>query len=421
MTRWRVPVCAPPTQVDSSVGGKTGVNHPLGKNMIGAFYQPRCVLIDTDTLNTLPDRELASGISGGLLGGWLGLLLSNSIERILTFAVANSSSLPFVFSAEIIKYGLIRDAALFEWLELNMERLLQRNPEVQAASLGRGVGVAGRRRVAVCRRQAGGGSAPSQAPRHPPPPQNPTLPLPRPPGPATPRAPTHPPPLGHPGATPPQAATPPTTPPRHPPATPPPWVGVGGWVGVLLGCLVRGGRGPGATWRRPGVAGGQVVGAGGVGGSGGAAGWGGGWVGRGGGVAGGHQARPPQARHRRPPNHHPATTPPPQDPHLVQAFTYAIERSCINKAEVVAADEKEGGLRATLNLGHTFGHAIETCTGWPPLQQVTFWFQGPLSCQSLQNKTLLIQLLHNHLSYSCPAVLQGMAHGCTARRWQPAR
>lgn len=48
---------------------------------------------------------------------------------------------------------------------------------------------------------------------------------------------------------------------------------------------------------------------------------------------------------------------------LPQAFTYAIERSCINKAEVVAADEREGGVRATLNLGHTFGHAIETCTG----------------------------------------------------------
>ncbi|DBA95194.1 TPA: hypothetical protein ACH3X3_013097 [Trebouxia sp. C0006] len=79
--------------VDSSVGGKTGVNHPLGKNMIGAFYQPQCVLIDTDTLITLPDRELASGIS------------------------------------EIIKYGLIRDAPLFEWLEENMDRLMQRDPE----------------------------------------------------------------------------------------------------------------------------------------------------------------------------------------------------------------------------------------------------------------------------------------------------
>ena len=80
--------------VDSSVGGKTGVNHPLGKNMIGAFYQPQCVLIDTETLNTLPDRELASGIS------------------------------------EIIKYGLIRDAPLFQWLEQNMDRLLQRDAEV---------------------------------------------------------------------------------------------------------------------------------------------------------------------------------------------------------------------------------------------------------------------------------------------------
>jgi 3-dehydroquinate synthase len=127
------------SQVDSSVGGKTGVNHPLGKNMIGAFYQPRCVLIDTDSLNTLPDKELASGLS------------------------------------EVIKYGLIRDAPLFEWLEANMDRLLARDPD---------------------------------------------------------------------------------------------------------------------------------------------------------------------------------------------AFTYAIERSCVNKAEVVAADEREGGVRATLNLGHTFGHAIETASGY---------------------------------------------------------
>lgn len=77
-------------QVDSSVGGKTGVNHPLGKNLIGAFYQPQSVLIDTDTLNTLPDRELASGI------------------------------------AEVVKYGLIRDADFFEWQERNMQSLLAR-------------------------------------------------------------------------------------------------------------------------------------------------------------------------------------------------------------------------------------------------------------------------------------------------------
>jgi 3-dehydroquinate synthase len=78
--------------VDSSVGGKTGVNHPLGKNMIGAFHQPQCVFIDTDTLSTLPDRELKSGI------------------------------------AEIIKYGLIRDADLFHWLESSMGLLLARDP-----------------------------------------------------------------------------------------------------------------------------------------------------------------------------------------------------------------------------------------------------------------------------------------------------
>jgi len=77
--------------VDSSVGGKTGVNHPLGKNMIGAFYQPRCVLCDIETLNTLPDRELASGLS------------------------------------EIVKYGLIRDAPLFEWLEANIASLMARD------------------------------------------------------------------------------------------------------------------------------------------------------------------------------------------------------------------------------------------------------------------------------------------------------
>lgn len=79
-------------QVDSSVGGKTAINHPLGKNMIGAFYQPRAVIADTDTLITLPERELAAGI------------------------------------AEIVKYGLIGDAAFFDWLEANMDRLVARDP-----------------------------------------------------------------------------------------------------------------------------------------------------------------------------------------------------------------------------------------------------------------------------------------------------
>ena len=75
-------------QVDSSVGGKTGINHPLGKNMIGAFWQPRAVLIDTDCLKTLPARELSAGL------------------------------------AEVIKHGAIRDAQFFEWLEANVARLL---------------------------------------------------------------------------------------------------------------------------------------------------------------------------------------------------------------------------------------------------------------------------------------------------------
>jgi 3-dehydroquinate synthase len=75
------------SQVDSSVGGKTGINHPLGKNMIGAFYQPKVVLADTDTLKTLPARELSAGL------------------------------------AEVIKYGLIWDAEFLAWLEANMDKL----------------------------------------------------------------------------------------------------------------------------------------------------------------------------------------------------------------------------------------------------------------------------------------------------------
>lgn len=88
-------------QVDSSVGGKTGVNHPLGKNMIGAFYQPRLVLADTDTLGTLPERELGAGI------------------------------------AEVVKYGLIRDAEFFAWLEQNIEALRAREPAALAYAIER--------------------------------------------------------------------------------------------------------------------------------------------------------------------------------------------------------------------------------------------------------------------------------------------
>ncbi len=88
-------------QVDSSVGGKTAINHPLGKNMIGAFYQPKLVLADISTLNTLPDRELKAGL------------------------------------AEVIKYGLIRDLTFFEWLESNVERLLARDSSALAEAVER--------------------------------------------------------------------------------------------------------------------------------------------------------------------------------------------------------------------------------------------------------------------------------------------
>jgi len=90
-------------QVDSSVGGKTAINHPRGKNMVGAFHQPLVVVADMDTLATLPDRELRAGL------------------------------------AEVIKHGAIRDAALFAWLEVNMERLLARDPEALAHVVKRSV------------------------------------------------------------------------------------------------------------------------------------------------------------------------------------------------------------------------------------------------------------------------------------------
>lgn len=89
------------SMVDSSVGGKTGVNHPLGKNMIGAFYQPRCVLADTALLQTLPSRELSAGI------------------------------------AEVIKYGLISDYEFFVWLEENMDALMDSRPDALAYAVER--------------------------------------------------------------------------------------------------------------------------------------------------------------------------------------------------------------------------------------------------------------------------------------------
>jgi 3-dehydroquinate synthase len=89
------------SQVDSSVGGKTGINHPRGKNMVGAFWQPRLVLADTDTLNTLPVRELSSGM------------------------------------AEVIKYGLIRDLPFLEWLEANMAGLMARDGVLLAHAIER--------------------------------------------------------------------------------------------------------------------------------------------------------------------------------------------------------------------------------------------------------------------------------------------
>jgi 3-dehydroquinate synthase len=88
-------------QVDSSVGGKTGINHPLGKNMIGAFYQPQCVIADTSTLNTLPPRELAAGL------------------------------------AEVIKHGAITNTGFFDWIESNIEKLLNKDPAALAYAIQR--------------------------------------------------------------------------------------------------------------------------------------------------------------------------------------------------------------------------------------------------------------------------------------------
>ncbi|MBK1852789.1 3-dehydroquinate synthase [Marinobacter sp. 1-4A] len=87
------------SQVDSSVGGKTGINHPLGKNMVGAFHQPEAVLIDTNTLHSLPPREISAGL------------------------------------AEVIKYGLIRDTAFLDWLEQAMDKLVGFDSEALAEAI----------------------------------------------------------------------------------------------------------------------------------------------------------------------------------------------------------------------------------------------------------------------------------------------
>ncbi len=88
-------------QVDSSVGGKTGINHALGKNMIGAFYQPKAVIADTSTLNTLPLRELSAGL------------------------------------AEVIKHGAIIDALFFDWIEENIEKLIAKDPDALSYAIQR--------------------------------------------------------------------------------------------------------------------------------------------------------------------------------------------------------------------------------------------------------------------------------------------
>lgn len=89
------------SQVDSSVGGKTGINHPLGKNMIGAFYQPQAVFIDLNSLHTLPPREFSAGM------------------------------------AEVIKYAVLGDIEFLEWLEINIEALINQDPEVLAHAVHR--------------------------------------------------------------------------------------------------------------------------------------------------------------------------------------------------------------------------------------------------------------------------------------------
>ena len=111
---------------------------------------------------------------------------------------------------------------------------------------------------------------------------------------------------------------------------------------------------------------------------------------------------------------------------MPQAFTYAIERSCINKAEVVAADEKEGGVRATLNLGHTFGHAIETCTGARRRAHLGGGCarekaQVAVGCtRTLPHALSLCRQVHPLRPRPVAPCAQATVRGCTARRWAQA-
>ncbi|KAL0394164.1 UNVERIFIED_CONTAM: 3-dehydroquinate synthase, chloroplastic [Sesamum latifolium] len=102
------------SQVDSSVGGKTGVNYRVGKNLIGAIHQPQCVVVDTHTLNYLPNRELVSGF------------------------------------AESIKCGMVRDGQYFEWIENNLQALLERDPKAVAYAIKRSCEIKGRLSETIC-------------------------------------------------------------------------------------------------------------------------------------------------------------------------------------------------------------------------------------------------------------------------------